>query len=91
MTSPPRDTGLLPVTVPELDDRSQPLLLVQWLVDPGAKVHAGGRIAELLVAGVVFHLASPNDGVLQRMSVSAHSPVRIGDVLAWIRPHASGN
>lgn len=91
MTSIPPESEFFPVTVPELDDRSQPLQLIQWLVDPGAQVFAGGRIAELLVAGVVFHLAAPVDGVLQRLAVSDHSPVHIGDVLAWIRPHTDGN
>ena len=84
MTSLPPDPLLSPVTVPELDDRSRPLQLVQWLVDPGTRVHAGDRIAELLAAGVVFHLAAPVDGVLQQVKVRAHSPVVVGDVLAWI-------
>ena len=91
MTSIPSDAGLLPVTVPELDDRSQPLLLVQWLVDPVAQLRAGDRIAELLIAGVVFHLASPMDGVLQRTTASAHSRVQIGQVVALVLPASCGD
>jgi pyruvate/2-oxoglutarate dehydrogenase complex dihydrolipoamide acyltransferase (E2) component len=78
----------VPVTVPEVDRRTRSLQLVQWLVDPGAKVHTGDRIAELLVAGVVFHLPSPVDGVIRRVAIRAHSRVGIGDVLGWIEAAA---
>lgn len=84
MSSSPNSAALVPVTVPELDSRSRPLQLVQWLVDPGAVVHAGDRIAELLVAGVVFHLPAPADGLVSRLAIRAHSRVGVGDVLGWI-------
>lgn len=86
MTSIPPDSALSPIVVPELDDRSRLLQLVQWLVDPGTQLHAGDRIAELLVAGVVFHLAAPVAGILRKVSVRPHSSVSIGDVLGWIEP-----
>jgi pyruvate/2-oxoglutarate dehydrogenase complex dihydrolipoamide acyltransferase (E2) component len=75
-----------PVVVPKLDHPSRRVQLVQWLVDPGTAIHAGDRIAELLVAGVVFHLAAPVDGVLSRVAVRAHTPVRTGEILCWIDP-----
>lgn len=84
MSSSPNSSALVPVIVPELDSRSRPVQLVQWLVDPGAAVLEGDRIAELLVAGVVFHLASPADGVISGVAIRAHSRVGIGDVLGWI-------
>jgi pyruvate/2-oxoglutarate dehydrogenase complex dihydrolipoamide acyltransferase (E2) component len=74
----------VPVIVPELDSPTSPVQFVQWLVDPGTTLHTGDRIAELLVAGVVFHLSAPVDGVLSRATVRAHTPVGIGDVLGWI-------
>lgn len=86
MSSSTNNAALVPVIVPELDSRTRPLQLVQWLVDPGASVHAGDRIAELLVAGIVFHLPSPADGVIIRVVIRAHSRVGIGDVLGWIEP-----
>ena len=84
MSSSPNSSSRVPVTVPELDSRTRSIQLVQWLVDPGASVHEGDRIAELLVAGVVFHLASPADGVISGVAIRAHSRVGIGDVLGWI-------
>jgi pyruvate/2-oxoglutarate dehydrogenase complex dihydrolipoamide acyltransferase (E2) component len=86
VSSSTNNAALVPVTVPELDSRTRSLQLVQWLVDPGAPVHAGDRIAELLVAGVVFHLPSPTDGVISQVAIRAHSRVGIGDVLGWIAP-----
>lgn len=84
MSSAGNEPLLVTVVVPELDAGDEPVQLVQWLVDPGAPVHTGDRIAELLVAGVVFHLASPADGVLIRRFKSAHSRVATGEVLACI-------
>lgn len=88
MSSSPPDEWPSPVVVPQLDGPSRPLQLVQWLVDPGTLLHAGDNIAELLVSGVVFHLASPVDGVLTRVAIPSHSAVRIGDVLGWIEPES---
>lgn len=84
MSSSPDRAPLTPVVVPDLGTRSQPVQLVQWLIDPGTFVHAGDRIAELLVAGVVFHLPAPVNGVLTTIRIRAHSPVCVGDLLAWI-------
>lgn len=86
MSSSPHSEPLSPVVVPKLDSPSRPVQLVQWLVDPGTALHAGDRIAELLVSGVVFHLAAPVDGVLLRVATQSHSAVRIGDVLGWMQP-----
>lgn len=86
MSSSPDSAPLTPVVVPDLGARSQPVQLVQWLVDPESRVHAGDRIAELLVAGVVFHLPAPADGVLTTIRIRAHSPVKVGDVLGGIDP-----
>lgn len=84
MSSSPGDPRHVPVVVPELDARTSPLQLVQWLVDAGTPVLAGDRIAELLVSGVIFHLPAPGDGTLATQAVRNHSPVHIGDVLGWI-------
>ena len=86
MSSSPDSASLAPVVVPTLDSPSGVVQLVQWLVDPGTPLHAGEGIAELLVAGVVFHLEAPVDGVLTRVAIRAHTPVQIGDVLGWIEP-----
>ena len=84
MSSSPHDPVRVGVVVPELDAPKSPVQLVQWLVDPGTPVQQGDRIAELLVAGVVFHLAAPADGILSSTAVRDHSPTRIGAVLGWI-------
>ncbi|MFO1094044.1 MAG: lipoyl domain-containing protein [Planctomycetaceae bacterium] len=84
MSSSPRDPRRVPVIVPELDARTSPMQLVQWLVDAGTSVQAGDRIAELLVSGVIFHLAAPEEGVLSSRVVRDRAPVQIGDVLGWI-------
>ena len=79
---------LVPITVPEVRAGREPLLLVQWLVDPGTQVLAGDRVAELLTTGIVFQVPAPVAGVLSRIQVGMRSQVTAGDTLGWIEPAA---
>lgn len=55
-----------PIILPDLGAGDQPIRLAQWLVESGDTVVQGDRVAEVLVGGVLFHVASPADGVVQR-------------------------
>jgi len=83
------DARRVPVPVPPLGAGDQEILLNQWLVDPGAPVSEGDRVAEVLVAGIVFHIAATADGTLDGIEVGSRHKVAEGDVLAWIVPDSA--
>ncbi|MCA9073835.1 MAG: hypothetical protein KDA93_02290 [Planctomycetaceae bacterium] len=55
-----------PIILPDLGEGDQPIRLAQWLVESGDTVVEGDRVVEVLVGGVLFHVASPTDGVVRR-------------------------
>jgi pyruvate/2-oxoglutarate dehydrogenase complex dihydrolipoamide acyltransferase (E2) component len=70
--------------VPDLASGGEPLLLVQWLVDPGSHVFAGDGLAELLVVGILVHVESPSSGTIVRFEKGSRAMVRTGEVIGWI-------
>jgi pyruvate/2-oxoglutarate dehydrogenase complex dihydrolipoamide acyltransferase (E2) component len=86
VSSAASEPQLVPIAVPEVRAGRDPLLLVQWLVDPQTHVLAGDRIAEILTAGIVFQVPAPVAGVLSRIQVGMRTQVSVGDILGWIDP-----
>ena len=89
MSSAGCEPSRVAVVVPELGAGEQPIQFLQWVVDVGSTVHAGDRVAEILVTGIVFHVAVPVDGVLSAIEVSSRSTLNAGDVLGWIETERS--
>jgi len=74
-----------PIVMPEIGAEGQPLLLVQWLVEPGAEVLSGDRLAEVVAAGVLFYVQAPFNGRIVSLDKPAGSRVNTGDVLGCVR------
>lgn len=77
--SPPQ-----PLRVPDLGEIHAGLRVAQWLCEPGSPVAPGDRLLELLVDGVLVHIACECEGILSRIEQPSGSAVHVGTVLAWI-------
>ncbi len=55
------------IVLPDLGAGDQQVRLAQWLVETGDGVIEGDRVVEVLVGGVLFHVAAPTDGIVTRM------------------------
>jgi pyruvate/2-oxoglutarate dehydrogenase complex dihydrolipoamide acyltransferase (E2) component len=80
----------VPVVVPDLQADAETIRVSGWLVDCGDYVVVGESIAELLIPGVSFDVASESTGRLAEITASVDAIVRAGDVLGWIEPQESG-
>ncbi len=86
MSSAAPDSSRIAVAVPELGAGEQTVRFLQWLVDVGSPVCSGDRVAEVLVSGIVFHVAAPADGVLVEIETASRTGISPHDVLGWIEP-----
>ena len=72
------------VHIPDLGTGENPIELVHWLVDEGAQVISGERVAELLADSVLFYLEVEQTGKLSQFHVGAGTRVEIGQAVAVI-------
>ncbi|TWT56864.1 branched-chain alpha-keto acid dehydrogenase subunit E2 [Thalassoglobus neptunius] len=72
------------VHIPDLGTGEKPIELVHWLVDEGAQVISGERVAELLADSVLFYLEVEQTGELSQIQVGAGTRVEIGQAVATI-------
>lgn len=86
MMQDPFSDEIFYLTIPELGAEGREVTLVNWLVPQGERVIAGERIAELLVASVLFHLEASRDGRLSAYLVPTGSTVSTGQRIAVINP-----
>lgn len=84
MSSAADEPGGTAIELPDLGVGDAPVRFVQWVVEVGAEVIVGERIAEVLADGVLFHVAAPASGVLTAIEVSRDAPLQAGDVLGRI-------
>lgn len=75
----------IPVLLPDLGAGDVPIRFAQWLVESGEPVMEHDRIAEVLVGGVLFHVASPAEGTLRHLVEREDTILRIGESLGYIR------
>ncbi len=85
--TPPNDCVNLavPVVVPELAAGGV-CRFCGWLVEDGADVMQGERIAELLLPGVLLDISAPASGRCRWSPVSTTESLASGDQLGWIEP-----
>lgn len=76
----------VPIVLPDLGAKQDPIRVGGWLVEPGQSVAAGDRVVEVGLPGIVFDVAAPVDGTLAGIERRPSSVVRPGDVLGWIEP-----
>ena len=71
-----------PVRLPELG--AGPVRLTLWFAAPGDNVFAGDRLAEVLVAGASFDVASPATGRLLEQHAWPRDELTTGQVLGVV-------
>lgn len=74
----------VPVEVPELGAGDQTLRICGWLVDVGDLVLKGDLLAEVVIPGVTFEIASPATGRLVEIVCPVDSKIRAGSILGWL-------
>ena len=75
---------LRPLKVPDLGLSDTPIKLTGWLLEAGAQLSAGERVAELLAGEVLVELTSPWSGRLAQRCALAEQTVAVGETLAQI-------
>ncbi len=78
------DAQAVPIVVPPLGTEGTGILIGQWLVDDAEQVLESDRLVELLTDGVLFHLASPAEGRVERHLTREGTHVAAGTVLGLI-------
>jgi 2-oxoglutarate dehydrogenase E2 component (dihydrolipoamide succinyltransferase) len=74
------------IIVPELG--LDEVVLSLWLVELGAPVTEGDRVAELLAEGVTVDLPAPATGILIDTQVEEDDPIAAGQILGIIESPA---
>ncbi|WP_197443497.1 lipoyl domain-containing protein [Maioricimonas rarisocia] len=82
MSKPERKT----VDLPDLGAGDVPVRLVQWLVEPGAPLAVGERMAEVVVGGVLFHVESQISGMILEHLVERDALLSAGQPLCVVEP-----
>jgi len=72
------------LVVPELGVVDDPIRVSCWLADAGDSVAEGDRTVELLIRGIIFDVAAPAAGILNRIEEPPDSIVSSGDILGWL-------
>lgn len=78
-------SDLVDVTVPELGEGVEKVLLVAWRVEPGGAVEAEAPLFEVETDKAVFEVEAEVPGTLAEVLVTAGEPVAPGAVVARIR------
>ncbi len=82
--NPPISTEMVPVIVPTIDGRTEPMVLGSWLVDVGERIERGEEILEISLPGIVWDLSAPASGRLESVSRFTSDALQPGDVCGWI-------
>jgi pyruvate/2-oxoglutarate dehydrogenase complex dihydrolipoamide acyltransferase (E2) component len=78
------DSRDVPILLPDLGVGDQPVRLGQWLVESGDHVMEHDRVLEVLVSGILFHVASPAEGTLRRAIGHEGARLSAGETLGYI-------
>lgn len=74
----------VPISLPDVLSADEAIVFGQWLVDDGASVIGGERVAEVLSAGVLVYVAAPAEGRLIRTNIMPGTPLTIATTLGAI-------
>jgi len=70
--------------VPKLDQEAKEVRLVRWLVDKGAELHIGTRVATIEVGSQSFYVLANGDGFLREKMFPAGASVPSSSPLATV-------
>ncbi len=73
----------LPITVPQMGVVER-ILVVEWLVDDGARVSAGDPVVVIDTDKALTELTSPASGILEIMTAAGEDEVPVGAVLGYV-------
>lgn len=76
----------VPIEVPEVGAGTETLRLCGWLVDVGDLILKGDLIAEVIIPGVTFEIASPLTGRLVEITCPVDAKIQSGSILGWLEP-----
>ncbi|MFN0198502.1 MAG: biotin/lipoyl-containing protein [Planctomycetaceae bacterium] len=82
--TPLNGTDLIPVVVPTIIGRTEPMVLGSWLVDVGERIEQGEEILEISLPGIVWDLSAPVSGRLESVSRFTSDALQPGDICGWI-------
>ena len=82
--------GHLVLEAPRSSPADQSVTVTAWEVQPGDRVRAGQRIAELEADKAVFELGAPADGRIEAILVPIGQTVRVGTPLLRLEAATSG-
>jgi pyruvate/2-oxoglutarate dehydrogenase complex dihydrolipoamide acyltransferase (E2) component len=75
---------VVPIKIPDIGTAVDTVTLVRWLVEEGAEIIRGQKIAEIETDKAVIALESFAAGVLLRKRAAEGEEVSVGDVIAYI-------
>jgi biotin carboxyl carrier protein len=74
----------IPICVPSLEPRNEPVRVGTWLVDIGQHVESGDRIVELELTGMVYVVSAESSGRIVSIEQQRGCSVEKGEILAWL-------
>jgi len=80
---------LSPVRIPDLGAGGLPMVISAWFVEPGDDVERGDPLLEICIPGVTCDIAAPVAGRVRAVERDLDSPVRAGEIVAWVEPRGS--
>ncbi|OMP66275.1 biotin/lipoyl-containing protein [Domibacillus epiphyticus] len=69
------------ITIPELGEDIEKVLLVQWYKQPGDYISVGDALAKFSSGDIEFDLFSETEGTLKELSAGEDTLVKIGDII----------
>lgn len=74
----------IPICVPRLEPRNEPVHVGTWLVEIGQHVESGDRLVELEIPGMVYVVSAESSGTIESIEQQPGCPVEKGEILAWL-------
>lgn len=73
------------ITIPELGEDIEKVLLVQWYKQPGDYIKIGDALAQFSSDDIRFDLFAEIEGILKELCVAGDTLVKIGDVICYMK------
>ena len=74
------------ITIPEIGEGIEKILLVQWYKQPGDYIAEGDSLVKLSYEDIEFDLFSEMEGILKELNVEEGTLVKIGETICYMEP-----